>query len=572
MAQNLFRTVQRLLDDSGALEPSATIEVYSAGTSTPLTLYSDRALSTSAGYVVTADAAGAVPERWVADNVLFKFVYKDADGATKYTRDYANDEDDPLSALVIDRAYVSLAAADTAAAALGAPVFVTQAHTIAVNTTFTSEMRFAGGTVSVNSGITATFNGGITGDEHRQIFSGAGLVVLGAKTTRAVCEYWGGGPGLASGAAINKMIAATATAKVVNHFFFGAASYLIETNLTEMAANHPITSDAGATFDASGATNCFTFATGNGGPHVLPNIAGFTGWGVKAKGSDLLNVSCHAINNCGDGIVLEALNATHGNALNNKFVVQVMGGNTNDLRIIADNNACVMQGNEFRINASLQSTRTVFFDASGLTPSWDRNIVMLGTIDPTISKANARGLISNATDVPALIFRVEAWLGGFNTSTGKIIEGNFNGLNCFINFAQSLSNYAMWALTGTAITMKSSPGNGSAASVVTAAAAVNSRASFNAGTPIGTNRIRLRMTLASDLAANAFRNFYAYHPFADGTTDSFQWKPSDMNGAIVTAMVPGANANEIVIQVCNISGANMVSGLNLDGLLGVGLP
>jgi len=92
MAQSLFRTVQRLLDDSGAVEPGATIEFYTAGTTTPLTVYSDRALSTTAGSSVTADANGAVAERWVADSVLFKLIYKDADGATKYTRDYANDD------------------------------------------------------------------------------------------------------------------------------------------------------------------------------------------------------------------------------------------------------------------------------------------------------------------------------------------------------------------------------------------------------------------------------------------------------------------------------------------------
>ena len=92
MAQNVFRTVQRLLDSSGVLEPGATIEFYDAGTTTPRTVYSDRALATSAGTSVTADAAGAIAERWVADSVNLKLVYKDADGATVYTRDYVNDD------------------------------------------------------------------------------------------------------------------------------------------------------------------------------------------------------------------------------------------------------------------------------------------------------------------------------------------------------------------------------------------------------------------------------------------------------------------------------------------------
>lgn len=91
MAQNVFRTVQRLLDATGAIEPGATIEFYTAGTTTPLTVYSDRALSTTAGTSVTADANGAVPERWIPDTTDIKLVYKNGDGVETYSRDYAND-------------------------------------------------------------------------------------------------------------------------------------------------------------------------------------------------------------------------------------------------------------------------------------------------------------------------------------------------------------------------------------------------------------------------------------------------------------------------------------------------
>lgn len=119
MAQNLFRTVQRLLDDGGALEPNATIEVYTAGTTTPLTLYSDRALTTTAGYTVTADAAGVVPDRWISDGVLFKLIYKDADGSTKYTRDYANDDGAIDADTVVVQAFATYAAMTAAGVADG---------------------------------------------------------------------------------------------------------------------------------------------------------------------------------------------------------------------------------------------------------------------------------------------------------------------------------------------------------------------------------------------------------------------------------------------------------------------
>jgi len=79
------------MTDAGVIEPSATVEFYDAGTTTPRTVYSDRALSTTAGTSVTADANGVCAERWVADSVDIKLIYKDAAGATKYTRDYFND-------------------------------------------------------------------------------------------------------------------------------------------------------------------------------------------------------------------------------------------------------------------------------------------------------------------------------------------------------------------------------------------------------------------------------------------------------------------------------------------------
>jgi len=102
MAKNIFGLVHTMLDDSGALEPGGTIEVYDAGTTTQRTVYSDRALTTTAGYQITADAAGRLPERWLADSVIVKLVYKDSSGATLATRDFFNDdasnEADPINA------------------------------------------------------------------------------------------------------------------------------------------------------------------------------------------------------------------------------------------------------------------------------------------------------------------------------------------------------------------------------------------------------------------------------------------------------------------------------------------
>jgi hypothetical protein len=100
MAKTIFGLVHTMLDDSGALEPGGTIEVYAAGTSTQQTVYSDRALTTTAGYQITADAAGRLPERWIGDGVIVKLIYKDSAGATLATRDYANDDADGLGDVI----------------------------------------------------------------------------------------------------------------------------------------------------------------------------------------------------------------------------------------------------------------------------------------------------------------------------------------------------------------------------------------------------------------------------------------------------------------------------------------
>lgn len=90
MAQNVFGLVHTLFSNSGVIEPGGTIEFFRAGTSTLITVYSDMALTTTAGTSVTADAAGRFPERWIASGEAFKLVYKNAAGTILATRDYAN--------------------------------------------------------------------------------------------------------------------------------------------------------------------------------------------------------------------------------------------------------------------------------------------------------------------------------------------------------------------------------------------------------------------------------------------------------------------------------------------------
>lgn len=148
MAKNIFGLVHTLLDDSGALEPGGTIEVYDAGTTAPRTVYSDRALTTTAGYQITADAAGRLPERWIADTVLVKLVYKDSAGATLATRDYANDDADGLGFPFLFAAEYGVSASNSAAANYTA----IEALIVAINAAGRCGIIWPGGVISTTGG------------------------------------------------------------------------------------------------------------------------------------------------------------------------------------------------------------------------------------------------------------------------------------------------------------------------------------------------------------------------------------------------------------------------------------
>lgn len=77
-----------LRDAEGNLLPGGTLEIYTAGTSTPLAVYSDKDQTASLGSVLTADAYGLIADFHVTGGTQFKAIAKDSDGATKWTRDY----------------------------------------------------------------------------------------------------------------------------------------------------------------------------------------------------------------------------------------------------------------------------------------------------------------------------------------------------------------------------------------------------------------------------------------------------------------------------------------------------
>jgi hypothetical protein len=77
-----------LRDAEGNLLPGGSLEIYEAGTSTPLTVYSDKDQTASLGATLTADAYGLIPDFHLPNGTQFKAIAKDSGGTTKWTRDY----------------------------------------------------------------------------------------------------------------------------------------------------------------------------------------------------------------------------------------------------------------------------------------------------------------------------------------------------------------------------------------------------------------------------------------------------------------------------------------------------
>jgi hypothetical protein len=87
MATRVF-TGFRLLQDNGDVCTNGSIAFYEAGTTTPLAVYSDRALTASLGATVSLGSLGIAPDIWVPDTVSTKAIISATSGVTQDTIDY----------------------------------------------------------------------------------------------------------------------------------------------------------------------------------------------------------------------------------------------------------------------------------------------------------------------------------------------------------------------------------------------------------------------------------------------------------------------------------------------------
>lgn len=465
--------------------------------------------------------------------------------------------------------YAAIAAAASAAQSIHVPAGLFR---ISTSGTLNVDVDFArGAQFTIDSGVTITINGKITAPVSK-IFSGAGNVVFGAKVGVALIEWFGARDGTdTDGKAYSKCRDACRSKKVAT--LFSNSDYNAEAGFDgRVYPDSPIISLPGAAINGTGATNGFVLEPGNyGGKYVLPALAQFPGEALKLRGASLANVELHSIQACGDGIVFQTQAADANSLLDSKVTCHVVSALTgNALLIKCDANLNVQQGNEIYINfATSFNCAVLFFAPSPIVPNWDGFKIVFQAIDPTPAKSGAVGLCAICDGaVPKCVFRVETWFGGF-PSNGAFVLGKFNGLDFYANYNESFQNYGAWQLTGVGNRITTGfRGFDASAAALAMTATPNSRASWNGGAPIQHTDLYLQATLTASLAAGATADFYFYHPYA--STQKFTVVPADLNGMMVQKIETSANANEIHVQVLNVSGASTASGQTFKLFISVG--
>ncbi len=487
----------------------------------------------------------------------------------------------------------AIAAADAAATAAGAVlIFPAGTYLISTSLTLTSCCVFMGGMLTIPAAQTVSFTLAAQGPM-KKLFFGSGVVRMNYPGAQCPVEWWGTGLGASDSPAIQAAIeacryvggAGTATIVLSGNYFLGAA-------LSVASVCGIFTASADATFTAyDGNTSGigFTGFWDANRTFYLPNFTGFTTYALLVQcnvGRFYIGL-INGINRTGDGIRL-GTNTLNTAVLDNIFHVNFIANCKSGIRIFSNTNSesgsiATIEGNEFNVNFINQCSNGVVFDslddytlpASAYTIgcAWDCNIFNITALDA--GPGVRRGFWYRATgkQYSMNVFRVPAWFGGFDSS-GIWIDSSASTKSTFeigVRTGEQMSSYGAFNLrgSGNVVTINGSGnafGDQLTMDIFNATTSAASRASFNGGTPIPRNRIRINAQLGSNLAIGGVVSFYAYSPIIDGYSNRLRIEFLNSNGVMVDGLVDNSNTNasEIVMTFRNVSGAIIASGVVIE--------
>lgn len=486
--------------------------------------------------------------------------------------------------------YATLALADTAANAIGAVLVLNtlSAAAIAVTSSITvvSPVRFAGATFTLSSGQVLTLSGGILSAPISKLFNGSGTVQLNAKTISAYAEWWGAGHTSSGddGAEVNLAITAcwngstqtSATFVFTNNIFYLQATILVNQPI-------PIRTEPGAIIQPSSSSPAsigMTVGLSSGANFnwrcvvVLPQFQGFSATGLDLHNCCLANITVGMIVSCSDGLILRS--DASGQCLDNIITVTgIFSSADSAIKVRTTTSSAVIQGNYVYANFVNTCTRWVFFvQTGGGAGANNDNHFKTDAVDWTSTTSPV--VIDNSAGfaLTANIFEAYGFFAGgtsWNFGNGQIEACEFR-LSTF----PPLTNYGTFGFTETSTT-DGAFGNrydwgGMLSQNLTSSDAqtsAGSRGSYNSGTVVPFNRIKVNMGVTS-LAAGGSTNFYIYSPMVLGNA-RLSFVPRAMAGCVCTNLSDNTsvNANEIKITVTNATSPSVTATLIGEVIIGI---
>lgn len=428
----------------------------------------------------------------------------------------------------------------------------------------TAEWEFSRG-AKVNIAAAATMTIGNVKAGLYQIFSGDGNVIFSSENEVVYPDWFLSGEDAQP--ALSKCASACAANRVRMHISNNmrlATTWVINNRI-------PITCNPRASLDAIfGAVNGIEIREGavNWNCRIqLPNIAGFSGFGIKLRGCSLINLEIGAIAQCGDGLVFECLAGTAPQCLDNNVRIQSIQGCTTGVVATGDNTSNIFQGNETYVNFIVGCMKAVEYRSSVALTNFDSNSWEISAIDGAI---NGSVGLKNSTPstVSKVSFHVKNWAGGFG-STGKFVDGAFNGSIIKMNFngapaysamnINGAANYLSYERNGwTAMPL--------AECVFNAATALTD---FNGGVAINSNKIRARLTVPSSIAPGASVVAFLCTPLDDGSSLLFSVTPTSPGGMVLN-YVRRESKNVVRVNWTNYGAAAVAAGTFIDFTLNIG--
>jgi hypothetical protein len=492
----------------------------------------------------------------------------------------------------------AIANADSAAnAARGVLVFPAGTYYIASDITLSASPRFDGGALTIASGKKVTFNQAVVAPVQR-LFYGSGTVRMAYRGAKCPVEWWGAGTGTESVQVDDKSYIQAALDACRNYGgdIFAEVVFSKQYWLSDEVI---VYSSVGiSTGSASAVMSKTTSGTGKGMRFqgtfdanriwTLPNFSGFSVFAVKVDKVSTARFYIGLISGDGngDGIAV-GCNDAGSSTLDNIFHVNYIAGCKSGIRIYCKLNSdsgslATIEGNEFNVNFVNQCLNGVVFDSLDdytlpITTytkgsAWDCNIFNITALDA--GPGYKRGYWYRATGLQysEQVFRVPVWFGGFD-SNGIWIDADTVTKSTFeigVRTGEQMNNYGQFKLKGSGNTVVINGSGNAFGDQLTpdtfTALTSSGRSSFNGGTPVPRNRMKVNFVLPADRSFGDTQTFYLYSPLVDGYSNRLRISFIDSGGFIVNNLYDNSNsvANEIVVVLQNASGATRYSGFTIS--------